>query len=71
LTTVRMSCKDLAYSAVTDLIRNLNPDESAARPKPPIPTRLIVRQTTGLPRNALSDLANDEKSKPHNKTARK
>lgn len=56
LTTVRMSCKDLAHAAVMNLLSNLNPDETSTAPKHEIPTRLIVRQTTGLPKNALSDL---------------
>jgi LacI family transcriptional regulator len=57
LTTVRMACKDLAYSAVTNLLSNLDVTETTPRSKQPIPTHLIVRQTTGLPQNALADLA--------------
>ncbi len=56
LTTVRMACKDLAYSAVTSLLSNLDTAETMPRSTQPIPTRLIVRQTTGLPKNALADL---------------
>jgi DNA-binding LacI/PurR family transcriptional regulator len=57
LTTVRMSCKDLAQAAVSSLISHMQPMEG----RPPqtrtnIQTRLIVRQTTGLPKDALSDL---------------
>jgi DNA-binding LacI/PurR family transcriptional regulator len=70
LTTVRMSCKDLAYSAVTDLISNLDPNGIAPRSKQPIPTRLIVRQTTGLPRNALSDLSKEKKTRTRAKAVR-
>jgi len=51
LTTVRMSCKDLAFAAVTSLVSRLNKNEIAAAPAQPIPTSLIVRQTTGAPRN--------------------
>jgi DNA-binding LacI/PurR family transcriptional regulator len=56
LTTVRMSCKDLALRAVSSLLSHLQP---GSKPEPPakIETRLIVRQTTGLPKNALLDLA--------------
>jgi LacI family transcriptional regulator len=58
LTTVRMSCKDLALRAVNLLMEQLQPDSGkpkAAHPK--IDTKLVVRQTTGLPRGALQDLA--------------
>ena len=54
LTTVRMSCKDLAMNAVNALLQSLQPED--AKPQGMIPTRLIVRQTTGLPKDALSDL---------------
>ncbi|AEU37214.1 LacI family DNA-binding transcriptional regulator [Granulicella mallensis] len=56
LTTVRMSCKDLALRAVNDLLSHLQ--DSPAKPEAPskIITRLIVRQTTGLPKDALADL---------------
>jgi len=61
LTTVRMSCKDLAVAAVNSLIANMDPDPDGAGAngavKTIINTRLIVRQTTGLPKGALSDLA--------------
>src|SRR5450432_1197224 len=56
LTTVRMSCKDLARSAVTGLLYYLQPGRTSSPPNLVIPTRLIVRQTTSLPKNALSDL---------------
>ena len=65
LTTVRMACKDLAYSAVTNLLCNLEAAEIPIRAKQPIPTHLVVRQTTGLPRNALADLSNGKKAKRH------
>jgi DNA-binding LacI/PurR family transcriptional regulator len=60
LTTVRMSCKDLALAAVDSLLTSMQPGEdSTPHPavKTSINTRLIVRQTTGLPKGALSDLA--------------
>ena len=63
LTTVRMSCRDLAYSAVTNLLSTLEAGETPLRAKQPIPTHLIVRQTTGLPRNALADLPGGAKTK--------
>ncbi len=59
LTTIRMSCNDLAKAAVASLLTQMQPVDQ----RPPsagksiVPTRLIVRQTTGLPKNALSDLA--------------
>lgn len=56
LTTIRMSCRDLARGAVSILISDL---ETVA-PKTPdiqlVPTELIVRRTTGIPKNALKDL---------------
>jgi len=55
LTTVRMSCKDLAIKAVSSLVAYLSPG-SKVEPLSKISTHLIVRQTTGLPKNALSDL---------------
>lgn len=52
LTTVRMSCKDLAQAAVASLISHMLP--TAVAPETPtktsIQTRLIVRQTTGMPK---------------------
>ena len=56
LTTVRMSCKDLARSAVNSLLSNLDPQVGSHEDRRMIPTGLIVRQTTGLPKNALDDL---------------
>jgi DNA-binding LacI/PurR family transcriptional regulator len=56
LTTVRMPCKDLALSAITCLLSELQPDSTSAKKTSKILTRLVVRRTTGLPRGALSDL---------------
>lgn len=56
LTTVRMSCKDLAQRAVRSLLSHLKPGEIRTEADRRISTRLIVRQTTGLPRNTMSDL---------------
>lgn len=58
LTTVRMPCKDLALAAVNSLLAQIEhgADSAALEAQPTVPTHLIVRQTTGLPKNALSDL---------------
>jgi DNA-binding LacI/PurR family transcriptional regulator len=56
LTTVRMSCRDLAQAAITSLLAHIQSDS----PRPPslaqVTTKLIVRQTTGIPRNGMQDL---------------
>jgi LacI family transcriptional regulator len=64
LTTVRMSCKDIALKAVTSLLGHLQSDgtkaESAANSAittSKIPTSLIVRRTTNIPKDSLSDIA--------------
>jgi DNA-binding LacI/PurR family transcriptional regulator len=57
LTTVGMSCKDLAFKAVGSLLSHVQLQGSKNEPPSKITTRLIVRQTTGLPKNALVDLA--------------
>jgi LacI family transcriptional regulator len=61
LTTVRMSCQDLAQKAVTSLLAHLQPGTGKVEPLSKIHTRLIVRQTTGLPKDALGDLKADKK----------
>jgi DNA-binding LacI/PurR family transcriptional regulator len=62
LTTVRMSCKDLALRAVSRLMEHLQPDSGRPNlPHPRIDTKLVVRQTTGLPRGALTDLVTKKK----------
>ena len=57
LTTIRMSCRDLAQGAVSILIGGL---ENSATEKTAgnliIPTELIVRRTTAIPKDALQDL---------------
>lgn len=69
LTTVRMSCKNLAVAAVNSLLGQIQQEQEpgALQSQPVVPTRLIVRQTTGLPKNALSDLT----SMPSTKTDRR
>lgn len=56
LTTIRMSCKDLAQKAVDNLLSRLKPINIKLEAVSKINTRLIVRQTTGLPKDALLDL---------------
>jgi LacI family transcriptional regulator len=56
LTTIRMSCQDLALRAVGSLLAHLQPTDAGVVPIPRIDTRLIVRQTTGLPKDAHIDL---------------
>ncbi|HEY4011089.1 MAG TPA: LacI family DNA-binding transcriptional regulator [Acidobacteriaceae bacterium] len=56
LTTVRMSCKDLAQKAVDILLASLNQENGHRAVENRIGTRLIVRQTTGAPRGTLSRL---------------
>jgi DNA-binding LacI/PurR family transcriptional regulator len=55
LTSIRMSCRDLAIKAVGRLLAQIQDDQGDA-PETKIRTRLIVRQTTGLPRQTLADL---------------
>jgi LacI family transcriptional regulator len=66
LTTVRMSCKDLALAAVNSLLAQIqhNAEPTTLQAQPIVPTHLIVRQTTGLPKNALSDLNPKTAKKP-------
>jgi DNA-binding LacI/PurR family transcriptional regulator len=57
LTTVQMSCKDLARSAVQALRAAVEPDHAKAMQKEwPIPTRLVVRKSTDFPRGSLPTL---------------
>ena len=53
LTTVRMSCTDIAQVAFATLRHRIEPG-SARQPTAPVETRLIVRQTTGAPSQARS-----------------
>jgi LacI family transcriptional regulator len=54
LTTVQMSCRDLAQKAVRCLLSHMQPDESKIELEAKIDTRLIVRQTTGQPREPVN-----------------
>jgi len=57
LTTVQMSCKDLAAAAVDALRAGIERDHpQAARTEWQIPTRLVVRQSTAFPRGTLPAL---------------
>ncbi|MDE3104708.1 MAG: LacI family DNA-binding transcriptional regulator [Acidobacteriota bacterium] len=61
LTTVRMASEDLAHAAIGTLLEMLGTAEAAAGT--PVPTHLIVRQTTGSPRtNATAARATGRKS---------
>jgi LacI family transcriptional regulator len=57
LTTVQMSCKDLATAAVEALRAGIERDHpKAAKTEWHIPTRLVVRQSTAFPRGTLPAL---------------
>jgi LacI family transcriptional regulator len=59
LTTVQMSCKDLATAAVEALRAGIERDHPlAAKTEWRIPTRLVVRQSTAFPRGTLPALMN-------------
>lgn len=56
LTTVRMSCADLAQRAVHTLFAHMKGAEKDSEAGRQISTRLVVRKTTALPKDALLDL---------------
>lgn len=57
LTTVQMSCKDLAAAAVEALRAGIEPDHPKAGVKEwHIPTKLVVRQSSTFPRGSLPAL---------------
>jgi LacI family transcriptional regulator len=67
LTTVQMSCKDLARAAVEALRAGIERDHpKAAQKEWKIPTRLVVRQSSSFPRGSLPALMKGTagKSKP-------
>ena len=64
LTTVQMSCKDLAKAAVEALRAGIERDHPKAAIKQwQIPTRLVVRQSTAFPRGTLPALMQSEAGK--------
>ena len=57
LTSVQMSCKDLAVAAVQALRAGIEPDHPASTQREwPISTRLVVRRSTDFPRGSLPAL---------------
>jgi LacI family transcriptional regulator len=57
LTTVQMSCKHLAAAAVQALRAGIEPDNPQSKQTEwPIPTHLVVRQSTSFPRGSLPAL---------------
>ena len=64
LTTVQMSCKDLATAAVEALRAGIEKDHPlGARTEWQIPTRLVVRQSTTFPRGTLPALVEQKAGK--------
>lgn len=64
LTTVQMSCKHLATAAVQALRAAIEPDHpKAAQKEWPIPTRLVVRQSSAFPRGTLPARVQDTSGK--------
>jgi hypothetical protein len=59
-----MSCRELATRAIDNLLSRLKPLDLREESVTKISTRLIVRQTTGLPRNTLQDLPDMPATKP-------
>jgi DNA-binding LacI/PurR family transcriptional regulator len=57
LTTIQMSCRDLAQTAFHALCAYVEGDRKTWRRDYPISTRLSVRRSTSIPHGALSDLA--------------
>ena len=59
LTTVQMSCRDLAFAAVEGLRAGIEPDYADSRKKEwRIPTHLVVRQSSTFPRGSLPAMVN-------------
>jgi DNA-binding LacI/PurR family transcriptional regulator len=66
LTTVQMSCMDLAVAAVEALRAGIEPgNPQASRKEWQIPTRLVVRQSTAFPRGSLPALAKSAPAARH------
>lgn len=68
LTTIRMACRTLAQEAVSALCSVCSAagslSVSADREDRTIPTDLVVRRTTGIPKNAMQDLSSPPPSLP-------
>jgi LacI family transcriptional regulator len=54
LTTIQMSCFELAKAAVTALRAYV--EKTPTKRDYPIPTQLVVRKSTGYPRGSMLDL---------------
>jgi DNA-binding LacI/PurR family transcriptional regulator len=68
LTTVQMSCKDLAAAAVEALRAGIERDHPKASKKDwEIPTRLIIRQSTAFPRGTVPALV-ESAARKHSRT---
>jgi LacI family transcriptional regulator len=64
LTTVLMSCKDLAKAAIEALRAGIEPDHpKATKTEWLVPTQLVVRQTTAFPRGTLPALTGQTPAK--------
>jgi DNA-binding LacI/PurR family transcriptional regulator len=64
LTTVQMSCRDLAEAAVQALRAGIEPDHPNSKQREwPIATRLIVRRSTDFPRGSLPALGKKDASR--------
>lgn len=71
LTTVQMSCKDLATAAVEALRAGIERDHpKGAKREWQIPTRLVVRQSTAFPRGTLPALVEHAAGKRSNQGAK-
>lgn len=57
LTTIRMSCEDIAQKAVDNLLSRLKSDGGERAAPASIATRLVVRQTTGRPHKVPSRIS--------------
>jgi DNA-binding LacI/PurR family transcriptional regulator len=63
LTTVQMSCRQLATAAVQALRAGIEPGHPLAQQREwSIPTHLVVRQSTAFPRGSLPALANTRRA---------
>ncbi len=67
LTTVQMSCSSIASTAFNALRAYVEDDSAKWRPAYSLETHLNVRQSTGIPPGALSDLHASSADKPRQK----